>query len=177
MQLSHNTLVTCSTLFVVLALASQSQQAGAQAPASAEAVWSLATVPTGARVRLLNASGQRLEGRVAALSDTVLRLHGGDRAALPRLVLVRDIRTLEVHATRVSRGRASLVSAGVGAVLGALAGAASHGSSGEGGPAGFGDPPSRAENIAVGTLLGSIAGWAVGRYAFGRARWQPVPLP
>ena len=176
MQLSHSTLFTCSILFVLLALARQSQQALAQAPGSAAAVWSLATVPTGARVRLLNASGERLEGRVAAVSDTVLQLHGYG-AALPRLVLVRDIRTLEVHATPVSRGRASLVSAGVGAVLGALAGAASHGSSGEGGPAGFGDPPSRAENIAVGTLLGSIAGWAVGRYAFGRARWQPVPLP
>lgn len=63
--------------------------------------------------------------------------------------------------------RRALIGAAVGATLGALAGAAAHGDSNDGGPAGFGDPPGKAENVMVGIALGAIVGWLFGRWLGG----------
>ena len=72
-------------------------------------------------------------------------------------------RSPEIRMKPSSRRRA-LIGAAVGATLGALAGAAAHGDSNDGGPAGFGDPPGKAENIMVGIALGAIGGWLLGSW-------------
>ncbi|MGK2935944.1 MAG: hypothetical protein ACSLFE_11985 [Gemmatimonadaceae bacterium] len=65
---------------------------------------------------------------------------------------------------KTSSRRRALIGAAVGAALGALAGAAAHGDSNEGGPAGFGDPPGKAENVMVGIAFGAIGGWLIGSW-------------
>jgi hypothetical protein len=167
-------LVRCG-LLVLLAVASRASPAPAQRPDPMAAPWTFATIPAGTRVRVVDIHGERLEARVAATSDTALWLRGDDAAVRPT-IHVRDVRTLEVHAAPASRWRMGQIGAGIGAVLGALAGVAAHGNQNGAGP-GFGDKTGKAENVIVGASMGALAGWAVGRFAVGRSRWQRVALP
>lgn len=158
--------------FIIFAIAAQSQLAGAQQGEHPAADWSR-VVPVGARVRILDAAGHLIEGDIGARSDSVLWLQA-KRKSSAQPIVVSDIRSLEVRALPESRRRMILVSVGVGAVLGALAGAASHGDTGS--SPGLGGKPNRFENVSVGALFGAGIGWGLGHFAFARERRQQVRL-
>lgn len=134
------------------------------------------TLSAGERVRIVRITGGPIEARLVAMNDTAIWLQS-DREVTPTATKLLEISTLHVQTVPASRRRTSAVSAGIGALLGAVAGAAAHGDTGEGGPAGFGEPPSRAENLVVGAVMGGAVGWTIGRFVLARSRWQPIVLP
>jgi hypothetical protein len=155
---------------MVIAFSAQAVIAGAQ---QREGIaWSSA-VQIGAPVRVVDRAGQLTEGRVAGNSDSVLWLQS--RTPAGQRILVSDIQSIEARVAPESRNRTILISAGLGTILGALAGAASHDDSG--GSPGLGAKPGRFENVSVGALFGAAAGWGLAHFVFARARWRHVRLP
>lgn len=160
-------------VLLVLGTMTQLRSAGAQTPDAATQTMALGSLPIGARLRVTDTTLHAYEGRLAQKIDSVVWLESGSTVARQR-VPVTEIRTLEVYAAPPSRPRTLLTSTGVGAILGALAGAAAHGDARE--SPGLGSPPSRGENVAVGAVFGGAIGWALGHYVFARGRWQPLRL-
>jgi len=131
----------------------------------------------GARLRLTSADGRRVEVRLAALVDSTLNIRSAGGDSLPPLTFadLRALRSVEVRARPAWRERAGNIGFVTGAVLGALAGAATHKSPSR--SAADRHHPSMGEDIGAGASVGLFVGWMTGRAVVARARWRPVTIP
>ena len=155
------------------------------APGASDSSSAVRLVP-GARVRLTTDSQPRWAGRLVAVSDSSLVVHPDTPFAQRLLVgtwLTRDavvdrrlLRHVEISATPGRRTTATLVGALAGAVAGTALGAMSVHNPCTDPSHTLGPCINRADGAYLGALAGIPVGMLVGRYVFGRDRWEPLSV-